>query len=182
MFGAPHEGQNIPVRIHQTDDLLVLAAPMAGLNAQDISVSVAGEKVRIRGAYRGPGQATRDLVRVEWTVGPYSRDILLPQPVNGELTNATYGNGVLVLSMPKLELWQEVTRAEFRLEVVEPTRGQRVGHTGSDIRPTTTREHRLRVDRLTWGQRSEKAPASPGGNGGRSKRSGKGAGGRRTWL
>ena len=159
MAGGPHEGQSIPVRIHQTDDHLVLAAPMAGLNAQDISVAVAGEKVRIRGAYRGPGQATRDLVRVEWTVGPYSRDVLLPHPVNGELTNATYGNGVLVLSMPKLEPWQEVTGAEFCLEVVEATRGQRVGHTGSGIRPTTTREHRQKMNRLTWSQRS--SPSLP---------------------
>ncbi len=171
MTGTPHEGQSIPVRIHQTDDHLVLAAPMAGLNAQDISVAVAGEKVRIRGAYRGPGQATRDLVRVEWTVGPYARDVLLPHPVNGELTNATYGNGVLVLSMPKLELWQEVTGAEFCLEVVEATRGQRVGHTGSDIRPTTTREHRQKMNRLTWSQRPRKALAGqPRGNRAMSKR------------
>ncbi len=171
MTVAPPEGQRIPVRIHQTGDHLVLTAPMAGLNPQDILVTVAGEKVRLRGAYRGPGQARRDLVLVEWTVGPYSRDVLLPHPVNGELTNATYGNGVLVLSMPKVEPWQEVTGAEFCLEVVEATRGQRVGHTGSDIRPTTTREHRQKMNRVTWSPRSRKAPAGqPRGNRVMSKR------------
>ena len=36
-------------------------------------------------AERGPGQHRRDLVRAEWTVGPYYRDLVLPWPVEAEL-------------------------------------------------------------------------------------------------
>ena len=39
----------------------------------------------------------------EWRIGPYYREISLPQPVDGNLTNATYGNGVLLLSMPRAQ-------------------------------------------------------------------------------
>jgi HSP20 family protein len=135
--------QTVPLQIHQTDKLIVLAAPMPGVEPQDISVVVAGDKVVLRANYRGSrSQESGDLIMSEWTVGPYFREIVLPQPVSGPLTNATYGNGVLVLAMPKLDQESHDSYTEFQLEVVEATRGQRVGHTGSDVQPTTTEQHR----------------------------------------
>jgi HSP20 family protein len=138
--------QTVTVQIHQTDALIVLAAPMPGLEPQDISVALAGDKVTIRGNYRGSRQETGDLLVSEWTVGPYAREIVLPQPVNGPLTNATYGNGVLVLAMPKMERGSGESYTEFKLDVVEATVGQHIGHTGSDLRRTTTEEHRHKIN------------------------------------
>ena len=66
MTGAPYEGQSIPVRIHRTDDHLVLATPMAGLTAQDISVAVAGEMEK---ALRKRWPATAGGARGEGTAG-----------------------------------------------------------------------------------------------------------------
>lgn len=65
------------------------------------------------------------------------------------MTNAAYGNGVLVLAMPIMESGRQGDYTEFRLEVIEATRGQRVGHTGSDLRPTTTVEHRRHIEEQT---------------------------------
>ena len=135
------EAQNIPVRIYQSDNHIMLMAPMPGLEAEDISVTIAGELVTIRGEERGPRQHERDLIVDEWTVGPYFREVSLPEDVNGVLTNATYGNGVLVLSMPKLKEGQAPEAADFQLQPIEATRGQRVGHTGKEIHQTTTSEH-----------------------------------------
>jgi HSP20 family protein len=146
MTMAQSQQQTVPVQIHQTDDRIVLAAPMPGLEPEDISVAVAGDRVTIRGKYRGARQGQENLLVSEWTIGPYYREIVLPQPVDGALTNASYGNGVLVLSMPKVAQGQRASHAEFRLEVIEATRGQRVGHTGSNIQPTTTQEHRQRME------------------------------------
>jgi HSP20 family protein len=134
--------QSIPVQIHQADNRLVLAAPMPGLEPQDISVIISGDRVTIRGEYRGSRQDQPEVLVSEWTIGPYYRDIVLPQPVNGVLTNATYGNGVLVLSMPTLEPGKQGGYTEIRLETITGARGQYVGHTGSDIQPTATRESR----------------------------------------
>jgi HSP20 family molecular chaperone IbpA/quercetin dioxygenase-like cupin family protein len=139
------EQQTIPVRVHQTQDHIVVTAPMPGLSATDILVGVHGEKVTIRGEYRGPGQETRDLLLAEWTIGRYARELSLPEPVNGALTNATYGNGVLVLSMPKLAPGQPPADAQFRLTVVDTGRGQRIGHTGSANEPMTTAAHEERM-------------------------------------
>jgi HSP20 family protein len=146
MTMAQQPQQTIPVQIHQTDALIVLAAPMPGLEPQDISVVIAGDKVKIHGNYRGSRPEKEDLLVAEWTVGPYARELVLPQPVNGSLTNATYGNGVLVLAMPKAKRGGGESSTEFTLEVVEATLGQHIGHTGSDLQPTTTEEHRTRME------------------------------------
>lgn len=136
--------QTIPVQIHQDDDLIVLAAPMPGLEPQDITVRIVADHVRIRGEYRGSRFDQSDIVMSEWTIGPYFREIVLEHSVNGALTNAAFGNGVLALSMPKLRPGERGEDIEFQLEVVEATKGQRVGHSGTEIRPTTTQEHRQR--------------------------------------
>ena len=133
----------IPLRIYETDDRIMLAAPMPGLEPNDIDVKIAGARVTIRGEYRGPGQEERDLLAAEWSVGPYEREVILPQPVDGKHTNATYDNGVLVLAMPKTDSSDDALAAWFCLERVHGApRGERIGHTGSAIWPTTTDEHR----------------------------------------
>jgi HSP20 family protein len=146
MTTAQQPQQAVPVQIHQTDNLIVLAAPMPGLEPQDISVVVTGNKVTIQGSYRGSRAESGDLIVSEWTIGPYYREVILHKPVNGPLTNATYGNGVLVLAMPVMDQESRGSYTEFQLNVVEATKGQRIGHTGSDLQPTTTEEHRQRMD------------------------------------
>jgi len=135
------EAQTIPVRIYNADEHLVLAAPLPGLEPENISVTLAGNKVSIMGEERGPGQHRRDVIMDEWTIGPYYREVTLPQPVDGKLTNATYGNGVLVLSMPKHEGNQPVSDASFRLHPVEATHGERIGHAGTDVHPQAAAQH-----------------------------------------
>ncbi len=152
------EGQPVPLRVYQTGELLVLAAPMPGLEPADITVRIAGDRVTIHGGERGPHQRERDLVLAEWAIGPYHREVTLPRAVNGALTNATYGNGVLVLSMPKAEAGRPAADAEVRLDVIDATRGARVAHTGRDVQPTTTSEHRKAQRRAVGGGRPTRGP------------------------
>src|SRR5918998_3625649 len=136
MTMASQPEQMVPVQLHRGQGRLVLAAPMPGLEPQDISVRIHHDRVTIRGEYRGSRHDQPETVISEWTMGPYHRDLNLPQPVSGELTNATYGNGVLVLAMPTLEPGMQEDATEFRLEADTGTRGQRVGHMGSETQPT----------------------------------------------
>jgi HSP20 family protein len=133
--------QTVPVQLHRAQGRLVLAAPMPGLEPQDIAVSIHGDRVTVRGEYRGSRHDQPETVISEWTMGPYYRELTLPQSVSGELTNATYGNGVLVLAMPTLEPGVQEDAIEFRLEADTGTQGRRVGHTGSEIEPTISTEH-----------------------------------------
>ena len=140
MTMASQPEQTVPVQLHRAQGRLVLAAPMPGLEPHDIAVSIHGDRVTIRGAYRGSRHEQPETVISEWTIAPYGRDLTLPQAVSGRLTNATYGNGVLVLAMPTLEPGVQEDAREFRLEAETGTRGQRVGHTGSEREPTIPTE------------------------------------------
>ena len=142
MTMASQPEQTVPVQLHRAKGILVLAAPMPGLEPEDISVSIRGDRVTIRGDYRASRHDQPETVISEWTMGPYHRDVSLPQPVSGMLTNATYGNGVLVLAMPTLEPGMPGDAMEFRLEADTGTRGHRVGHVGSEIEPTMTPQDR----------------------------------------
>jgi HSP20 family protein len=141
MTMASQPEQTVPVQLHWAQGRLVLAAPMPGLEPQDITVSIHHDRVTIRGEYRGSRHDQPETVISEWTMGPYHREVSLPQPVSGGLTNATYGNGVLVLAMPTLEPGVQEDAIEFRLEADTGTQGRRVGHTGSEIEPTISTEH-----------------------------------------
>ena len=141
--------QTVPIQLYQTENRLVLAAPMPGLEPQDIAVQINGNRVVIDGVYRDSRRDQPEILVSEWTIGPYHREIVLPQPVNGVLTNATYGNGVLVLTMPKLKPGEEAPPATaFQLEALDSVRGQHIGHTGWDIQPATTRRHRKTTHRV----------------------------------
>jgi HSP20 family protein len=142
MTMASQPEQTVPVQLHRAQGRLVLAAPMPGLEPQDISVRIHQDRVTIHGEYRGSRHDQPETVISEWTMGPYHREVSLPQPVSGGLTNATYGNGVLVLAMPTLEPGAQEGATEFQLEADPGTRGQRVGHVGSEIEPTISTENR----------------------------------------
>jgi HSP20 family protein len=143
------EPEHIPVRVYQSSDRLMVAAPLPGVEPGDIAVRVAGDTLTIHGDVRGVHQEDVDLLVEEWAIGPYHREVRLPHRVDGARANATYGNGVLVLALPKASAvgsgGGDESPAELRLEVTDAPRGAHVGHTGRDLQETSTAEHRQRM-------------------------------------
>lgn len=135
------QNENIPLRLYEDGNRIMLAAPMPGLQAENIWVRIVGHRLTLHGEQRGPAQVEPNLLMDEWTPGPYHREIDLPGPVDGPLTNATYGNGVLVLSIPKASEGTRGSGTEFQLTVTEATRGEHIGHTGAgaSMRPAENR-------------------------------------------
>ena len=134
------EPDRLPVKMYQTAERLTVATPMPGLEPADITVRIAPEgTLELHGRRRGPRQDEMDLLLDEWSVGPYERTLSLPCHVDGELADVTYGNGVLVVALPKS---QQLRPATLNLEAIGLARGQRVGSHGKDCAPTTTEEHR----------------------------------------
>src|SRR5438445_13704523 len=120
--------QQIPVKVYRTPDRLMIAAPMPGLEPGDILVEVTGDgRLILQGELRGLLKDVKELLLDEWSVGSYYREITLPNIVDGEQTNVTYANGVLVVAM----VVSDVTRpATLTLEKVSPAHGDRVGNIG----------------------------------------------------
>jgi HSP20 family protein len=136
--------QPIPLRIYQSDDRLMIAAPLPGMEPEDINITLRGRTLTINVKEPGPRQDERDLLLEEWRIGPFRREVDLPQDVDGNRANVTYGNGVLVLALPK-HSGPQVAGEEIRLSIVAQARGQHVGHAGQDMHETTTVEHRQQL-------------------------------------
>jgi HSP20 family protein len=127
------EYQRVPVKVYRSLDLLTVAAPMAGLGAEDITVEVTGDgRLVLDGRLcpvpkldRGPPEGTRDVLVNEWMVGPYHRELALGTPVDGPAATITYGNGVLVVTLPVAETTRP---ARLSLEPIGPTRGEHAGN------------------------------------------------------
>ncbi len=93
--------QMVPVNVFDNGHDLVVSAPLPGLEPENIEVAVAGKTLTIRAELRGPGQERKNYLRHEWSYGRYGRQIELPYPVDVEHANASYGNGILTLTLPK---------------------------------------------------------------------------------
>src|SRR5882724_10175896 len=102
------EHHRVPVKVYRSLDLLTVAAPMAGLGAEDITVEVTsdgrlvldGRLCAVPKLDRGPLEGVKDVLVNEWMVGPYHRELALGTPVDGQAATVTYGNGVLVVALP----------------------------------------------------------------------------------
>lgn len=127
------EAQKPPIRLSRNDARLLLVAPMPGIKPADISITVGGRSVKISGRQSGPGHDEKDLILEEWKIGPYYREVELPETVSGVLTNATFGNGILILAMPKAGKEMEET-VTFQLEPIDAARGARIGQQGAVLR------------------------------------------------
>ena len=121
--------QEVPVKLYRTEDLITVAAPMPGLEAENIAVDVTGDgRLVLRGQLRGALKDAKEILIDEWSVGPYHREVPLPSPVDGEGATVTYGNGVLVVALP---VAAETRAAQLSLAATAPTRGLRVPPGGS---------------------------------------------------
>jgi HSP20 family protein len=120
--------QHIPVKVYRTGERLMVAAPMAGLEPENIVVEVtADRRLILHGDVRGMLKEVKELLLDEWSVGVYHREFALPVPVNATCANVTYGNGVLMVALP---ISQQTLPARLALERLAPTRGERKGNAG----------------------------------------------------
>ena len=120
--------QHIPVKVYRTDERLMIAAPMAGLEPEDIAVDVTADgRLVLHGNLRGLLKEVKELLLDEWSVGAYHRELALPVPVNGPCANVTYGNGVLLVTLP---LSEQTLPSHLVLERLTPTHGEHKGNAG----------------------------------------------------
>ena len=120
--------QQIPLKVYRTEERLMVAAPMPGLQPDDILVEVTDNgHLILQGDLRGMLKDIKELLLDEWSVGGYYRELPLPVAVDATLANVSYGNGVLVVTLPI----SDTTRpARLTLETIGPDHGQRSGNAG----------------------------------------------------
>ncbi len=102
-FYSGMEG-TIPLDMYQTDDEIIVKASAPGLTADDLDISITGDTLTIRGEFKADEvqEGARYHVR-ERRIESFARSIKLPTMVNVEQAKAEFENGILTLSLPKVE-------------------------------------------------------------------------------
>ena len=88
----------------ETDDALTLKFDVPGMEVKDLHVTVRDNALTIRGEKRTEYEKKDERrYRAERNFGAFSRTIPLPVPVDATNVKAQVKNGVLTVTLPKLE-------------------------------------------------------------------------------
>lgn len=88
----------------QTEDSIIVKAPIAGVKPDDLEVTVTDEIVTVKGTRRDETTVTRDAYFIQecyW--GGFARSYVLPVAVDADKAQAVLKDGLLTVTIPKLE-------------------------------------------------------------------------------
>lgn len=101
---AEEVGWSPPIEMYEKADKFIVRAELPGMKKEDLDISLIGDTLTISGE-RKPEAEIKDeeYVRCELCYGKFSRAINLPSAVDPSKVEATYENGILVITLPKAE-------------------------------------------------------------------------------
>jgi len=89
---------------YETSQGLVLRLDLAGVAVEDLSLSLAGHELTVRGRRRPPrSEGIRRFIHLEMTFGVFERRFTLPIPVDSQGVEARYVDGILEVNLPRRE-------------------------------------------------------------------------------
>jgi HSP20 family protein len=92
------------VDIYEADDKYIVRAEVPGVEKDAVSVSIDENVLTIKGTKQFvEAKDGEQWKRVETQYGEFTRSFTLPEEVNVDQVSAAYKNGVLELSIPKVE-------------------------------------------------------------------------------
>jgi len=94
----------LPLDVYQTDDTVVIKATAPGVKPEDLSVSITGDAVQIKGEIKeDKEQEEGAYILRERRMGTFSRTLALPTLVDSDKAEASFKDGILTLILPKSE-------------------------------------------------------------------------------
>jgi len=91
-----------PADFYETTQGLVLRLELAGVAKDDLSLTLCGQELVIRGRRRpSPPEGAIRFLRHEISYGPFERSFLVPVPIDPEGLRAQYADGVLEVYLPR---------------------------------------------------------------------------------
>jgi HSP20 family protein len=93
-----------PLNIWQDDNAIYVEGDLPGVDRTTLEVTVnEGDKLAIRAKRPAPEKVEGvTWLRQERVSGTFTRSLVLPFPVDAEKVEATYSNGVLKVTLPKV--------------------------------------------------------------------------------
>ncbi len=93
------------IELQDTSESIILRVEVPGIEGKDLDVRVARDAVAISGEHRYEKKAEeKGFFRSEFRYGKFGRVISLPVAVQKEQVKADFTNGILTLTLPKLEV------------------------------------------------------------------------------
>jgi HSP20 family protein len=87
---------------YETAQGLVLRLELAGVASEDVSLTLTGHELVVRGRRRPPApEGIRRFVHLEMAFGIFERSFTLPIPVDPQGVEARYVDGVLEVNLPR---------------------------------------------------------------------------------
>jgi HSP20 family protein len=104
LFESPLTGWAPALDVQEDKDSFVVRTELPGLKREDIEVSLHDGVLVISGERKAEGtQAGVETLRQERFYGKFQRALTLPKPVAADKITAQYKDGVLSVTLPKVE-------------------------------------------------------------------------------
>jgi HSP20 family protein len=104
------------VDVYETKDALMVDAELPGLDEKDIHLSIIGDVLSVRGERQWNQEVKQEsYYRGERWYGKFERSLPLPMPVQADKVTAKYRDGVLTITLPKVE---EIRPKEIKIDVL----------------------------------------------------------------
>jgi HSP20 family protein len=104
LYGREETEGFLPLDVYQTDENVIVKATVPGIKAEDIQISITGDTLTIRGeANEEKEEEGAEYYLRERRSSKFARSITLPTSINADSAKAEFEDGVLLLTLPKIE-------------------------------------------------------------------------------
>jgi HSP20 family protein len=94
----------LPLDVYESDDEVTVRTSIPGVNPDDIDISVLGATLTIKGEKSEDREKKKGNYHLrERHYGAFQRSVNLPSQVNVDKAKAEFKDGVLILTLPKIE-------------------------------------------------------------------------------
>lgn len=98
------KGTFVPeLNVYETDKEFEVTVALPGMRKEDITISLEGNTLLISGERELKEEDDTKYHRIESRFGKFERSLPLPNTIDEEKIDATYENGVLTITVPKLK-------------------------------------------------------------------------------
>lgn len=102
--GATTSWGLVAMDLRVEDDRVVVRMELPGMNRQDLQIDVHGDQLTVSGEKRLEQETGDGRYRmVQCAYGTFQRNLTLPHAVDAQRTQADYRNGVLRITMPRVD-------------------------------------------------------------------------------
>lgn len=93
-----------PLDVYDTGNAIEVVAEIAGMEREHIEILIEGDVISIRGTRPDPATCDqRSFHQACIPYGAFAADVFVPFPIDGEEAVASYENGFLRISVPRLQ-------------------------------------------------------------------------------